>query len=354
MTRTLKQACREFVDYLERTPYKNGKLPTESVLVEITRHLEFLKKTLGDDTIVAPELKAEMVDFLSSVDGMTDNKGKAYSASWKNKTIKHVGKAMAWFETRGWFEKPLKSTQQQKALRKTQKKNKKQTIPTGPSSKYAMKIKDDGNDLAVEQKDLIQQAVININALCDKSADSALQIGRYLLKTFFDNDSEKLKSHSRDKFMSLRTLAEHEEITMSLSALHDSLSLAVYEREIGSGDVQTSEHLKPSHKILLYRVHRMNPLLASQYLKKVVKEKLSVRKLRDLLSEDSYIRSRYSSVLLEGKTGRSALPPIESIFKFSMNEIDHLSKMAAAAELKNALRARSILNNMIRKLKKQK
>ena len=119
------------------------------------------------------------------------------------------------------------------------------------------------------------------------------EIGRYLLKNFFDDDPSKVQDRSPNKAVSLRKLADHPDINIPLSGLSRAVDLAIHEKQMAS--VSTSKHLTAFHKIELCRIQ--DEKIRARYVRLTVDEKLSVRRLQDRLALDGIISPKGSRSL---------------------------------------------------------
>jgi len=155
---------------------------------------------------------------------------------------------------------------------------------------------------------LINNAVLFINDHTNRMADSPLEIGRYLLRTFFNDDPGIALNHSPSKTLSLHDLADHPDISLSYQSLQRFTRLAAHEKKYfegegagdGSGGTSGSPsgstliQLSASIKLLLLRLEDKDkgPELIKHYAERAVNENLSFRKLQDILREDGHISMR--------------------------------------------------------------
>jgi hypothetical protein len=134
---------------------------------------------------------------------------------------------------------------------------------------------------------LVARAVAFINKrvaeTIEKGAQGLLEIGQYVFAHFFHGDVEQVHARGRLKESSFRSLANHADLQLSPTGLHNAVHLAVQEQELRQAGVPTSEHVLMSHKVELLRlssVHHKKQLLAE-----VAKARMSVRRLRSRVDE---------------------------------------------------------------------
>jgi len=195
-----------------------------------------------------------------------------------------------------------------------------------------------------------------INEQVANAETSFLNIGAYLLKCFFDDDIDKVKSQSPVKGLSIRKLALQKDINMSLPSLSRALNLAKQEVELKT--VSTSKHLTASHKVLLLSVEDLTA--KKNYAKMVENKELSVRGLREKLVEDGYILVRGLGAIKEGKKrnlarmGHSKLMrSFDFISGLDAEMFGDVDKPTARKTLANAEKAKESLVQLIKKLKEK-
>lgn len=305
MAMTLKEACEK---------YRVAASDKQSVQEEAGRHLKVFWEKLGAGTVLGPDLPAKLEKFLASVDGMTMSKGEPYKKSWKDNTSKYPKRAVEWFEKQGWLAgatapsqtkgkpakgvpeatkpaMPAKLPKAQLLGRKTPKVTPSPATPTATSRQVVSARR---SDLTAEQVNLLKSAVARINALADNTAGAIFEIGKHLLQNHFHDDSREVSSHSPTKGVSLRRLAREEELKVSYSTLSRALKLAAHEKWFDS--VATSQHLSPSHRLLLLHVEDDDTRKA--YIEQIITEDpdkpkepkvMPFRKLREMLVRDGHI-----------------------------------------------------------------
>lgn len=205
----------------------------------------------------------------------------------------------------------------------------------------------------------IDEAVAFINARLDQATVSFVEIGEFLLKHFFGNDPAKASDRGPRKGVSLRKLAEHPDVTLTYSSLSRAVAVAVQERQLAA--ISTSPHVSASHRVLLLSIDEAPGIdvkkaieLKKGYLARVEKEKLSVRKLRDLLETDGYVKQRGMGAIgsaEERKLLRSGihklLDPIESMVSLDIKRLLALPPPSLKSTYDTARKARLRLDMLI-------
>jgi len=167
--------------------------------------------------------------------------------------------------------------------------------------------------LSAEEVQKIDEAVNFINQQANAPARSLLEIGKYLLETFFDNDPKKVQDRAPRKGVSLRKLAEHPDIYMSYRNLSNAVRLALQEDVFKSVKYKD---LTDSHKLLLFSVDGATNKEKLKIADKVIAENLSVRGLHEMLVKKNLLASRGRPSLSEGTPDRNeAFDPLKSFFR---------------------------------------
>jgi len=134
---------------------------------------------------------------------------------------------------------------------------------------------------------LVARAVAFINRrvaeTIDKGAQGLLEIGQYVFTHFFHGDVEEVHARGHLKESTFRALANHSDLQISPTGLHNAVHLAVQEHELRRAGVPTSEHVLMSHKVELLRVSSVHDKKA--LLAEVAKARMSVRRLRSRVDE---------------------------------------------------------------------
>ncbi len=168
--------------------------------------------------------------------------------------------------------------------------------------------------LSAEEVQKIDEAVQFINQQANAPAKSLLDIGKYLLETFFDNDPKKVDDRAPRKGISLRKISDHPDIALNHQALSNAVKLAVQEETFRADKYSA---LTESHKLVLFRLRDKKEKL--KFADKVIKENMSVRKLHEVLETAKLIPAR-------GRPELSAVgaPDLFSSFIHPLEKLAHL------------------------------
>src|SRR5262245_27971098 len=105
-------------------------------------------------------------------------------------------------------------------------------------------------------RELVERSVKHIREVLAKTVSRGLdEVGKYLLKAFFDDDTEVFFAAGPHRHASLRRLIERSdsiELPVSRTFLLNALRLAVVARALP--DATTFNQLPPSHRVELLRV----------------------------------------------------------------------------------------------------
>ncbi len=187
-----------------------------------------------------------------------------------------------------------------------------------PKKKDAVQKKDRKIGIqTAEGKKRINAAVKFINNKANAPAKSLLDIGKYLLEHFFDNDPKKVDSRAPRKGVSLRQLANHPDIALNHQALSNAVKLAIQE-DLFKSDKYKS--LTESHKLILFKLGD-DKKIKLKFADKAVKENLSVRKLHNVLVEARLLAPRGRPELSQGSPSDmflSFMNPIERLASFDV------------------------------------
>lgn len=192
------------------------------------------------------------------------------------------------------------------------------------TNKIAKIEKRDIEILTAQEIKQIDEAVAFINTKANETAKSLVDIGEYLLKTFFDNDISKVEDRAPRKGISLRKIAEHKDIMFSYRSLANAMQLAAQNHLFSGAKFM---NLTESHRLLLLSVNEEDKKLA--FAEMSVKEKLSYRGLREVLIKEKYITPRGRGALFAGERESE---PEDDAFKDFFKPIDRLVKMNFAID----------------------
>lgn len=223
------------------------------------------------------------------------------------------------------------------------------------SADIPVKKSKESDILSPAEKRKLDLAAHYINARADDAANSMIDIGKYLLAEFYQNDITRFHHRAPRKSVSLRKLADRDDINITYVSLCYAVRLAIQERRFFSHN-GVFQSLTPSHKVVLLQVERDGDKV--HYAKEAIEKKLSVRQLRRKLVSDGILPAR-------GREPRRIAPsspsfkklirmvkPFSNLQRRTINEIN-VSEIPARdrARLKqSALQARDRLDALIRQL----
>jgi hypothetical protein len=134
-----------------------------------------------------------------------------------------------------------------------------------------------------EDNELVESSVEHIRELLARTIARGMdEVGKYLLKTFYDNSPELYFSMNQTKHASLRLLlnrCESLELPVRRTFLANALRMAAVTRELPRN--ATFHRLPASHRVELLRVKA--PEKIEKLASKAVSKNLTVRKLRVLV-----------------------------------------------------------------------
>ena len=90
--------------------------------------------------------------------------------------------------------------------------------------------RDEFEALTKGEEKILDDAVKFINGRLNKAARSLIEIGQFLLDKFFEGDPDKARNRAPRKGVSLRKLAERDDLDMSYASLSNAVNLAVQEK----------------------------------------------------------------------------------------------------------------------------
>jgi len=206
---------------------------------------------------------------------------------------------------------------------------KKATTPTG------IKKPDDNETLPAEVIDVnIDEAVTKINDLVgNKLYETAIAVGDYVLKTFFNDDIKKVQSKNPNKLLSFNKLCDRSDLKVHPKHLNQMVHVAAQEKILIAA--KTSE-LSYSLKVELLKIH-------DDKLKIKTAKKWTTRPVT-IAEAKKYV----ASLLEESNSSVSALIPINTLF---IDQLKTISEWTENDELVGKLEGLSI--NKIKKIKEQ-
>jgi transcriptional regulator NrdR family protein len=211
----------------------------------------------------------------------------------------------------------------------------------------------------VDLAPVYEEAVEKVNGFIESSAKGLVDMGQYLLEEFFEGDVELAKSRDSNKGLSLRKLAACEDIDASYSTLSRAVDAAIVNASLSGVAALQQQKLSASHLISLINVEDEEQRV--EYARRAVEEKLSSRKLKELLVEDGVVSprgmaavsTRWENRLRSGKmlgVYRAFGTLSESVERVEMDKLD---KTSAKKALKEAETAEENLKTLIKKLKEK-
>ncbi|MBN1296447.1 hypothetical protein JXA80_06680 [bacterium] len=214
----------------------------------------------------------------------------------------------------------------------------------------------DDLDNADHQK--MDRAARYINSKMDDAANALIDIGKYLLAEFFQDDIQLFRSRGSRKSVSLRKLADRDDIILSFSSLCNAVHLAIQERRFFAHN-GTFKRLSASHKLILLRVQNDHEKI--QFAKKTIEENLSVRQLRAELVIRGIILPRGRTAHAANRKKRLAKPvrnivdlvkPVSALIRANFDDVDmNIIPSSDRVFLKeSAMRARDRLTELIQRL----
>lgn len=129
----------------------------------------------------------------------------------------------------------------------------------------------------------IDQAVIRINELANQTLyQGSVQIGEYVLQTFFHDDYELAHSKHPFKNASYRTLCGREDLLISPANLNRMVRVAIQERFFQAHGLNV-QNLSFSHKAALVRIQN-NPAKI-EFVQNLIANPVSTRQLSEMAKE---------------------------------------------------------------------
>jgi hypothetical protein len=167
-------------------------------------------------------------------------------------------------------------------------------------------------------RDLVERSVAHIRGLLAKTVTRGMEeVGRYVLREFYDDDPELYLSASPNKHASLRLLIERCEsldFPVSRTFLANALRMAAVTKELPRS--ASFHRLPPSHRVELLRIKA--PEQVERLAAKAVEARLSVQKLRALVQKEGD-RTRSGAVRGRRRTPE-ALKAIEACLRALRDE----------------------------------
>jgi len=134
--------------------------------------------------------------------------------------------------------------------------------------------------LPVLEENEINEAVKIINKMVEKGFfKTAVDVGKYVLETFYNNDIELATSKDPTKQISYRKLLSNKNLNISVNHLNQMVRVAIQEDFINKNiDKKKKDLLTYSHRVQLLQIEDDNTKL--ELANKCIQDNLSVRDLR--------------------------------------------------------------------------
>lgn len=200
----------------------------------------------------------------------------------------------------------------------------------------------------------IEDAAAFIKSHVDQMSSSLIDIGEYLFKNFFDEDIEKVSERAPRKEISLRKLAGHPDVNMSLISLYRAVHLAVQKKQLGT--VSSMKQLSATHQVSLLNVDDVGD--KKKFIEIIAKNKLTVKQFNQLLIQDGFIKPRGLAAIddqEERKLIRSGSRRLQATFEeisnFDLEKLMSITDAPVNETLEAALKARERLEEIIARLR---
>ena len=124
----------------------------------------------------------------------------------------------------------------------------------------------------------INEAVFKINEIFEKTIQKGmLEIGQYILKTFFDDNIELVTSQNPNKEVSFKKLTERTDLEVSQTGLLQAVKVAAQEKKLLAEE--NYKKLNYSQKVALLPLKEDDK--KKDFIQKIEDEQLSVRQLKE-------------------------------------------------------------------------
>lgn len=149
---------------------------------------------------------------------------------------------------------------------------------------------------------LVDRVVVEIQGILSKTVARGMdEVGRVLLREFYDDNPENYRSQNPTKHASLRLLldrCESMELPVRKTFLANALLMAVFGKQLP--DRSQFLQLPPSHRVELLRLGSAEK--AESFAATAVEKKMTVKKIRDVVRKE---REKNKS-----NRGRKPIPPV--------------------------------------------
>lgn len=162
-----------------------------------------------------------------------------------------------------------------------QRRNKKSQIAVAESDPPEL-VEEETSDTR-----LVDAAVDKISEILSATLyKGVIDVGTYVLETFYGNDPDRVSKNHPQKKASLGALAQRcgtQELPLSKTQLHTAVWSAAMLRQLPA-DASAFRELPPSHQATLLPLR--DPAKVEQFAKRALKKNSTVRELRDTVKEE--------------------------------------------------------------------
>ena len=191
------------------------------------------------------------------------------------------------------------------------------------------------DDTIMNENEIIDKAVQKINELIgNKYYETAIEVGNYVLTTFFNNDIKEVKSKNPNKLQSFKKLCERPDLQVHPKHLNQMVQVAIQEKLlIDNLGKDKASKLGYSLKAELLKIHN---------------DELKIKTAKKWIANPKTIAEAKKDIALlrESNTATSDLIPINSLF---VDQLETISEWTENDELEDKLNKLSI--NKIKKIK---
>ena len=202
---------------------------------------------------------------------------------------------------------------------------------------------------------LVTAAVKKINGIAQESIyNGMIEIGKYVLKTFFNNNMDAVKSKNPHKINSFKALKKHSDLQLHPNTLLQAVKVANQEKYFSDKKVNI-KGLSYTHKAILTPLENNNQKV--ELIKDCLDNKMTTKILRNKVSEilKSTIEPSKSLIITTNKISRQ-LDVLDTVYNNSQFDLNLLNKKSKAGakegieKLQNKIKVTQ--NNLTKLLKK--
>jgi len=196
----------------------------------------------------------------------------------------------------------------------------------------ADKKKTEGTILTVKEINIDEAVQVINDKIGNKLYETAIEVGNYVLKTFFNDDIKEVKSKNPNKLLSFNKLCDRSDLKVHPKHLNQMVQVAAQEKILIAANVND---LSYSLKVELLKIHDDKS--------KIKTAKKWTTKPVTIAEAKKYIASQE-----ESNPAASDLIPINTLF---IDQMKTISEWTENDELEGKLKGLSI--NKIKKIKEQ-